>query len=219
MTNKKWIIDMSEALKSTSSYDFFQLLGSNHELLQRIGEHFTIQYIWEKLGDGLSDDMKKDGYNPTKPSEVIDFIQKNKDRYRGQLLLNTPASTMPSEGFMTLPEFSTLIEILEKTKNVNRSNVNAVLIVASRKSAELKNVVDQIQSYFEHDLDQICLFFKHYFEVEKGWKFSKLNRKEHDGNKGVEGVHQMFRQMAYWILFEPEKQPIDMLMEVTSGDA
>jgi hypothetical protein len=84
--------------------------------------------------------------------------------------------------------FQALVEMVEKTQNVNRSNIAAVLSVASRKSPDLQKVVDTIELVFSGDMGLISGFFREYFEQTKGWKFNKYNRKD--------GIKPEFKQTS-----------------------
>ncbi|WP_134701548.1 hypothetical protein [Ammoniphilus sp. YIM 78166] len=213
MTKDQWVAQLSEALQHTTSYEFLQLLGTNQNLLIQLGEHFTVEYVQSKLGDALLEDMGKLGLDTTDTRVIIQYIKDYKDLYRDHLQFKSPEYDQATQRFAAISGFSTLVEMLAKTENVNRSNVNAVLVVASRKSDELKNLVQEIQTYFEQDAEEISLFFKRYFEEVEGWKFNKLNRKEKEG-KGKESTEKLMRQLAYWILFEPEKDPMGMWIKL-----
>lgn len=211
MTKDQWVAQLSEALQHTTSYEFLQLL--NRDLLIHIGEHFAVEYVKSKLGQTLLEDMGKTGIDLREPRAILQHIKDHKETYHDHLQLKSPEYDQATQRFVALPGFSAFVEMLAKTENVNRSNVNAVLVVASRKSDALKYLVDEMQGYFAQDAEQISLFFKRYFEEVEGWRFNKFNRKEKEG-KGKENTEKLMRQLAYWILFEPEKDPMDIWIEI-----
>lgn len=209
MTKDQWVAQMSEALQQMTGYEFLQLLGTNQDQLIEIGEFLTVQYVRSKLGETLKVEMGLAGMNPKDPKTVLKYIQDHKERYREQLRIKSPDHDQITYSFINLPGFPVFLEMLAKTENVNRSNVNAVLAVASRKTDELKQVVEEIQGYFGHETEEISLFFKRYFEEVEGWKFNKLNRREKEG-KGKESTEKLMRQIAYWSIYEPEKNPMEL---------
>lgn len=208
----QWISQMKKKLQEITGAHLLQLLASNDQVMGMIAKHFAIVYAKDKLGDRLTDDMGRDGWRGDDPDQIIRFIQNNKEIYRDYLIPKNPVISHMEEEFLTLPGFPAVVEILAKTENVNRSNVSAVLAVASRRSDELKVVVEQIQLHFEKDLDQIALFFKQYFEEVKGWRFNKMNRRESEG--GMEVMNNMTQQLACWILLESEADAIKAFKEV-----
>lgn len=206
-----WVTQMKKALQEINGVQLLRFINTDEQMMEMIPIHFALSYAKDKLGEKLTDDMISDGKNPLEPDQVIGYVQKNKDIYREHLLPPDTMNTKMDEAFLTLPGFPALVEILEKTENVNRSNVSAVLVIASRRSDELKEAVEQIQLHFEQDANEVALFFKRYFEVVKGWKFNKMNRKESQGS--VEVVNNMMEQLARSILLEEDADAIHAFRE------
>ncbi|RXT02325.1 hypothetical protein [Ammoniphilus sp. CFH 90114] len=212
MKTEQWITEMERALQGINGNEFLALLKPNHQLMKSITEHFAVEYAKKRLGQSLNEDMYNEGLNPSDSTQIMALIKRNKEQYRTRLLPLEADGPVTGLAFANHPAFPELIEILTKTENVNRSNVSAVLVVASRRSPRLAEVVSLIQENYEQDMEKISHFFKQYFEAVKGWKFNKMNRKESEGN--VNAITKLTDQLACWILLDEEKEASKMLMEV-----